>query len=414
MRNISICQELGRSYLVAECIEDEETEYLVSMIKENSIKGIISCKEVFEDTRRMLYFDVTNNISLTAQYSNKHIGLEDMCDIFGSISMVFSEGRKYLLDEKYYLIDPEYIFFDPVTHNYSFIYLPMKETDINGFKDYEEIADFLLQNVDQNNHIAVKTTYAFYKMIRLETFSIEAFREIIEKEKSLSLNKRDTIEKHENDRFSEMDSYLSFQEDIEINQHEIKYPVIAVILAVILFCVYYYYIESVYSTYILLAAILMIIITVILSIRIVIEKVRYKNDLELENDMKNAKEEDYWITDETQVFDDRTQVFDESQLKQTKEYSLSWKENGVEKKYRILSYPVTLGKLGSEVDCLLHDKSVSRIHAKIDQINSKVYIWDMNSTNGTSVNGVTVAPGDKAEINESSDIRIGNVGVRLI
>lgn len=68
----------------------------------------------------------------------------------------------------------------------------------------------------------------------------------------------------------------------------------------------------------------------------------------------------------------------------------------------------------SEVDCCILDQSVSRIHAKIDKQNGKLFIKDMNSTNGTEVDGEKIAVGELMEIGEETSILLGNMSIRIV
>ena len=56
----------------------------------------------------------------------------------------------------------------------------------------------------------------------------------------------------------------------------------------------------------------------------------------------------------------------------------------------------------------MRDKSVSRMHAQIDEAEGKLYIYDLNSTNGTYINGIKVVSGEN-EIKEGDEIRLGNL-----
>ena len=93
---------------------------------------------------------------------------------------------------------------------------------------------------------------------------------------------------------------------------------------------------------------------------------------------------------------------------------LEWKENGIARKYQITSLPVVIGKLSNEVDCRINDSSVSRLHAKILKRDGDIFILDLNSTNGTTVDGERLVMGEERQITVNSNIMLGNVVVRFI
>ncbi|MCJ7596711.1 MAG: FHA domain-containing protein [Desulfobacterales bacterium] len=61
----------------------------------------------------------------------------------------------------------------------------------------------------------------------------------------------------------------------------------------------------------------------------------------------------------------------------------------------------------------LNDQSVTRRHAKITRKEDKFYIEDLNSQNGTSVNGYLISPGFQVQIKEGDFIVIGNISMCL-
>jgi len=73
-------------------------------------------------------------------------------------------------------------------------------------------------------------------------------------------------------------------------------------------------------------------------------------------------------------------------------------------------YPLRLGEntLGRDnADILLADNSVSRLHAKITVDLSGVYVEDLGSTNGTTVAGARLGPGDRVEVADGAEVVFG-------
>ena len=76
------------------------------------------------------------------------------------------------------------------------------------------------------------------------------------------------------------------------------------------------------------------------------------------------------------------------------------------------SNPYIVGKKGDRVNGVLKNSSVSRIHASIRETNGRYFLSDMNSTNGTFING------RRLEINETVALedgdRVGFAGTVLL
>ena len=50
-------------------------------------------------------------------------------------------------------------------------------------------------------------------------------------------------------------------------------------------------------------------------------------------------------------------------------------------------FPCYIGSLTAYVDCVIQAEGVSRFHAKIEWKEEQYFITDLNSTNGTMLNG---------------------------
>ena len=68
-----------------------------------------------------------------------------------------------------------------------------------------------------------------------------------------------------------------------------------------------------------------------------------------------------------------------------------------------------IGKQKDDVNMVLNDESVSRIHARISLEGNLVYLEDLNSTNGTFKNGLRLQPYEKRRIEENDEIRFGKL-----
>jgi hypothetical protein len=68
-----------------------------------------------------------------------------------------------------------------------------------------------------------------------------------------------------------------------------------------------------------------------------------------------------------------------------------------------------IGKKQQEVDGYLPEATVSRVHARIQQSDGDCYLEDMNSTNGTFLNGERLEYHQKARLEQGDRIAFGTV-----
>ena len=71
--------------------------------------------------------------------------------------------------------------------------------------------------------------------------------------------------------------------------------------------------------------------------------------------------------------------------------------------------PCVFGKMKDCADVVLQDKSVSRMHARIFQKEDDLYLEDLNSTNGTYLNGIALESNEIIKIKVGDEIGFGNL-----
>ena len=93
---------------------------------------------------------------------------------------------------------------------------------------------------------------------------------------------------------------------------------------------------------------------------------------------------------------------------------LQWKEKGRNKQFVLKEFPCTVGKMKEEVNLCISDISVSRIHCRFVEQENKICIMDLNSTNGTFLNGLSLKSGEVLEIEKNDEILLGKVKLNVV
>lgn len=69
--------------------------------------------------------------------------------------------------------------------------------------------------------------------------------------------------------------------------------------------------------------------------------------------------------------------------------------------------PMTVGKLANVVDFVINDTAVSKMHARFEERDGRVYVCDLNSTNGTVRNGVLLGVNQSVALEPGDRLRFG-------
>ncbi|MDE7321563.1 MAG: FHA domain-containing protein [Lachnospiraceae bacterium] len=81
--------------------------------------------------------------------------------------------------------------------------------------------------------------------------------------------------------------------------------------------------------------------------------------------------------------------------------------NGREIQIALDKLPMTVGKLANVVDFVINDTAVSKMHARFEEHDGRVYVCDLNSTNGTVRNGVLLGVNQSVALEPGDRLRFG-------
>ncbi len=101
----------------------------------------------------------------------------------------------------------------------------------------------------------------------------------------------------------------------------------------------------------------------------------------------------------------QTEYFEQSNRMEKKLYGLGKNRRVI----HLENLPFVVGDSKEHADYLLQDSSISRMHAKFTERDGKIYLTDLNSTNGTFKNGLRLMPGEEALLEREDEIRMGRL-----
>ncbi len=90
-------------------------------------------------------------------------------------------------------------------------------------------------------------------------------------------------------------------------------------------------------------------------------------------------------------------------------YELIKDNNGEEEKVPVERFPFIIGKLTEGIDLTIEDRSVSRRHARLTNQDGNIFLMDLNSTNGTFLNGMKMDENKLYLISDMDEISFSQV-----
>lgn len=425
-------RDMDHNYLI---LQEETTvdtsAYQVRMLTGNVIPSILKCHIQSLDGSQFFSYDITSRQPLSVLYEDKKFKVQDLQMIFGGFVHVMEELTEFLMNPEQLLLRPEYIYLDIESQKVYFCCLPGFHREIQ--EQFRELTEYILPKLDHEDEQAVVLGYGIYKKaleagFQLETVKAAVYhkeetkkenKDVITKEKSMEKTVQESKEP-ETDQWKEGSLQLETKEkEKDFSRKKIKKIVPWVICIVLLLSVPVASAAGYLPWIPVEAAVAAGILALGLGALAVwiLEKRKQKNssmwrkrnvqqtDVREEQHEQEGNrcfsdqlsDEDKEIKDtvgETGALIDKLpkeELFGETVVlsagQQQGPASLVSREPGELATIYLDRELTVVGKLINAADAVIPVPTVSRVHARIRKKEDGYYLTDLNSRNGTSVNG---------------------------
>lgn len=360
--------------------QPEEKRYQYCILNRGGIKGLLSCSLRYLNGLAYLYYDITSRQNITQLYGNRCITRAWLKDFMWSMRQIQMELGRFLLDERNVLWYPEQIFQDLESNIFSFLYIPYYD----GESSFLKLLEYLVEHIDYEDEALVECVYKMYEQYE-RSGDVYLQSQIFEDAKILSREPDAVIQKPA-ETVKETVMHKETEEQDRCGQ-EVKKEIVA---------------EAPAKK----------------GIRYLLEgrkrKIRdsresYRRNMQMAMEgyaVAEAPVYEEMMTDVEEEYG-RTVYIEEAKNVQEIVRRLYTSDGRIVMQLNGETY--TIGKKKGEVDLVLEDFSVSRMHARISRENDNVYLEDLNSTNGTYKNGLRMQPYEKRRLEEGDEIKIGKV-----
>lgn len=438
--------------------KDECSDIEYKMIKSNTIEGLLSMQQRIIDGREIYYYDVTSKQQMSKLYSYVQLRLEDVLMICESIALMVQNINMYMLDLAKVRLEAEYMYVDISEKKVEFVYYPYKQQEEGCDDSIRRLFEYILEHFDHSvEKEQLMTMYMIYQKVVQKEYNLESFNELV-RECSLEIQKEEKTKEREerqgeNNRKDLSETFAEFAEQEEFEQKketlgkiqinavpseniddevEIKdekllkaQKLIKVIsIAMIITGVLKILVPGIIPLPINItaAALLVALGTLVLAgisaipqyafVKIQSRRNRQKYEVPFEHDFEAEEHKD---NDNLPL---EMQQAQESQTMLLSDYINSIKSGsgtlgkitlvseGTQEMLEIIKFPCLIGSMAGNCDKVISEKLISRLHCCIADSKEGYYIEDMNSTNGTFVNGERLTPNNRHILNNGDKVRL--------
>lgn len=441
-------RDMNHNYLILYGEDEINTDsYQVRMLVGNVIPSLLKCRIQGMDGRFLVYFDITSKQALSVLYEEKKMGVEDLRLIFGDFVKAMEDAAEYLMNPGQFIISPEYIYTDIEKQEIYFCMMPGYEKDIK--EQFQFLTEYILPKIDHQDQDAVILGYGVYKRAMEDSFHLEHIKEELYKtqgQQGTTTTKAEQM-KTESEQRQESEDFNpeeeGFWENEEINQEFVRdgekskrlslpQKTGVIVLAAILLCGIAAITLMGYLPYLETGTILGIIIVLVACVMlfVYVSKIKKKPGA-LRQGREEERDKPKGITGKVPTDQtDQSQNTIKSVVKSTNKpvvkssqlhadygetvvlsagavsgpASLVSKEPGELATIYINEDLTVIGKLETACDAVISLPTVSRIHAKIRKKEDAYYLTDMNSRNGTAVNGRLLLPDEEYRLEPEDEV----------
>ena len=338
-------KEYLQTFLILPFSADVDELYKIRMLENDHSEGMLSPELSVEGGDPVCRYEIGGRKSMDLVFRTLPIDHQKLLRILKDFAELFDETAELLLDPNDLVLEPEYVFINISDYRAAFVYLPGYAEKIE--KQTEKFFEYMLNRVDYDDKKAVSLLYDCYVLVMKEERGIMALKERLAKEAPAPNGALYNETAKEEREVAEVPSE---------NRPE----------------------PSLRSWF----------------------AGRFKKKKELE---KNS------VTCETErLFDaDSRETVLLSQRKEECIPCLVCMKN--DEKIVLEKFPFTIGSLSGHTDYTPEGGNVSRLHAEIRKVGGKTSLFDLNSTNGTKLNGLELVPGEEYPLSNNDRISIANV-----
>lgn len=358
--------------------DDNIIEYEVEMINNNTSCGAINIETMqFNDDIKVIY-DITNKECLVDYLKNNSVKKGEFITILKNISSVVIECKNYFLDENKYFMNLDYIYINPIDLEINLIYLPFEqvfpeECSLKYIELVKRIISDYINFEDTGNDGVVQKILNY---LNNNWVSITGFNKFLEE-----LGQENVKVLYATGEVKEEKTPEKVPEVVKVPEQ----PIIIVSEPII---------ESSKRKNICTAF---------------FNRFKKKDKSKKKGNSRNA---DTGLINSSSKNSAKREIMTEMSyetiLLDTKEAYLLNKKAGTVEKIHISKNIFKIGRRLGEVDYVTDNKAIGKVHMEFRIVDSKYYIVDLKSKNGTFINGKRLEPSKEYEVENKDIIMLAN------
>lgn len=419
-------RDLQHSYLVWKAPQEQERQYPARMIAENHLTGLLDCSLKKMDDQLLLYYDITSRLSLAEKCRYRKLTGKELLMVIRCLLQTLTEMDEYLLPVDFLCLEMEYIYVDPLMEKAQFCYFPGETREFK--KNFRKLMEDILPFLDHEDQQGVLAGYGFYHYAVEQEFLLEemyrqlALYEPKKEEPDPEIPDMTLAQESVCEDRRHQEALEAFFGDDEVEETSSGFYPLLITMGVIAIVFYFltgWYLWKNLPGYLLIwlvgGGIILLIVVGVYLIRCLRKPSEATADPIIPTNtmgtigqlsQPDTKDYDAWTGLLSEQQQEHTQLLGQQGAEQ---YVLEEKYS--EQARRIFlsqAAPQIVGSRKDTADVVVPARTVSRMHARLSFRKGLWYLNDLNSRNGTWVNGQELLPGQERELKDRDELRFAD------
>lgn len=427
-------RDMNHSFMILSGMKSVDTSsYQMRMLIGNAIPGLLKCRLQAVDGITLFYYEITSRQPLNSLYENKKLSIEDLQLILNGFVQAMEEMAEFLLNPENLIISPEYIYVDIEKKRLYFCYFPGYERAVQ--EQFQGFTEYILPKLNHEDNCAVMLGYGVYRRALDDSFHLEYIKEEIyrsgtgsgHRKEKVPISKKETnIPAEPKEEIPEIplassSLWTEENEENKIRESDRRIWVrrwagcvsAAILILGMVIGKAFGYLPWLTAEGMIGTGIVLLGTGSLLGLLFGKEKNRiasYSKEDNKESEIPSKAEEMEQLFKEQEETQEQMSAGEmgETELLSSKVQpgpaSLVSKEPGELATIYLTEEITVIGKLETAADAVIPVPTVSRIHAKIRKREENYYLCDLNSRNGTSVNGRMLKNGEEYCLQEEDEV----------
>lgn len=453
---VEIKKEFDHQYMIIK--GEQEEDYAVQMLSNNQIEGLLNMTVQLIDNEKYYYYDITSLQTLKESFEKNKLMKEQIRKILRGILNAIQESQAYLLIEEDFVLEPLYIYLSFPTLHIKLCYKKGYQQPLE--KQLIQLLEYMMNMVDYEDNTSVKYIYHLYQVVREQGCTLQLFKQLLEDFPNKEVKTEGVVLKESR---SVQNSIETFTESVAASQKDspscgnikkkycntksIFYSGCILILTGV-FILFLnksnFFLQRQTQTIDWIKTIVVLMVFVLMDGYIITNLLcncrKMKDGEEIDDSKQEQAKANSLVTvsvehiceenkthslgyqkrkdnlENTVISEDATIVVSEKRERNYPKiiHKLVPVNQLIYKEIEIIEFPFFIGKLKRNTNQTIESNTVSRVHGKLDKIGQTVFITDLNSTNGTYLNGVRIQANQKVPIYIGDELAFADVKYHFV